>query len=498
MKITMTINNIKNIDYGEITIPIENDIYAVVGNNGTGKSTIMSCLAQLISRHNLGLLRKEDHGEGSYISFETDKNKDVWTCTNNFWRADTFPHTNRFNGTYEGSLFYGMRFIDSKIVDELMQNGKIEKTDIVDADIYIIDHLGEIVYGDKNRYSNLKRLRNKIIRDRLGLRNTPYFIEVNSQLISQYRMSSGECLLVSLLHFIYNSLVRRSLPTNEPILMLIDEIELALHPTAIMNLIKLLEELVESYDNLTVILTSHSPEVIRKIKPRNIFKLETDKSEANSFIVSNPCYPSYAIRDIYTHDGFDYLLLVEDELAKIVVKKALEILELENSRLVNVLPVGGWNNVLKMQFELLNNNILGVGKMVFSILDGDVQSLIKKEHKSLRKLFLPINSIEKYLKKVLIETVDTNIKKKINDIFFNVEPIDNLIREYLDNESSNKSKLGNKYKNDDDGKRFYEIFIKRLNKKQITEQVFILKFYEIIEKYVDFTSFYERLTDELT
>ena len=45
MKITMTINNIKNIDYGEITIPIENDIYAVVGNNGTGKSTIMSCLA---------------------------------------------------------------------------------------------------------------------------------------------------------------------------------------------------------------------------------------------------------------------------------------------------------------------------------------------------------------------------------------------------------------------------------------------------------------------
>lgn len=60
-------------------------------------------------------------------------------------------------------------------------------------------------------------------------------------IISQYRMSSGECLTISLLHFIYNSLVRRSLSRNTPILMLIDEIELALHPIAITNLLNLLK-----------------------------------------------------------------------------------------------------------------------------------------------------------------------------------------------------------------------------------------------------------------
>ena len=53
----MTIHNIKDIYHGTVEIPIENGIYAFVGNNGTGKSTIMSCLAQLLSRHNLRELR---------------------------------------------------------------------------------------------------------------------------------------------------------------------------------------------------------------------------------------------------------------------------------------------------------------------------------------------------------------------------------------------------------------------------------------------------------
>lgn len=136
-------------------------------------------------------------------------------------------------------------------------------------------------------------------------------------------MSSGECLLISLLHFIYNSIIRKSLPSDSPIIMIIDEIELALHPVAITKLLDLLKELVREYDNLTVFITSHSPEVIRKIAPNNIYKIERVDSDSNNFEIVNPCYPSYAIRDVYEHDGFDYLLLVEDELAKRFVKQSI-------------------------------------------------------------------------------------------------------------------------------------------------------------------------------
>jgi len=295
------------------------------------------------------------------------------------------------------------------------------------------------------------------------------------------------------LHFIFNSIIRRSLPSDQPVLMLMDEIELALHPIAIINLLDMLQELTDEYHNLTVILTSHSPEVIRKLNPNNIFKIERIDDEKNNFNIINPCYPSYAIRDVYTHDGFDYLLLVEDELARIIVKKAIEELKLDNSKLINVLPVGGWENVLKLQVELITNNILGVGKQVFSILDGDVQSNISKEYKSVKKLFLPVNSIEKYLRKVLVEAPVQPVKKRINDVFFSINSIDSLIIEYKETEKEIAKAQGDKYKADKDGKRLYAVLKKDLKKRKISEESFINSLYQIIKDNINFTDFYASL-----
>lgn len=493
----MTIHKIKGIPHGHIELPIENGVYAIVGNNGTGKSTIMSCLAQLVSRHNLGLLKEQDHNSESYVEFTFNGRTDKWYCEQKFWQSNTFPHSIKFNGTYEGSLFYGMRFIDSKNVDELVAEGKILDDEIVDADTYIVEHLGEILHSNKAHYSGLKRVRNKTIRERLGLKNTPYFMQSGPSIISQYRMSSGECLTISLLHFIYNSVVRRSLPRNQPILILIDEIELALHPIAITNLIKLLKELVSSYNNLTVIITSHSPEVIRSTSPNNIFKLEFDKHDENCFCIVNPCYPSYAIRDVYTHDGFDYLLLVEDKLAQIIVKRSIDKLKLNNSRLVNVMPVGGWLNVLKLHYELSDKNVLGVGKTIISVLDGDVSGQIPKEYKSLKKFFLPVNSVEKYLRNILIVQPNKSIKKSINDKFFDVISLDQIIKEYGQEETEFKTQSPEYYKADNDGKRLYRKLFGYISARKVNEEEFIMRLYEILEENVDFSSLHRNLENGL-
>ncbi len=480
------IHNIKSIRHAKLEFPIRNGIFAIVGSNGSGKSTIMSCLAQLISRHNLGILRKEDYSNESYVEFLYNKRVDRWYCQNGFWKASSYPNTLRYNGTYEGSLFYGMRFKDSKIVDELMEQGNINDHDIVDADEYVVKKLGYILHNDEDFYSGLKRIRNKNISERLGLKNTPYFREINGKLISQYRMSSGECLLISLLHFIYNSIVRRSLPTSETILMLIDEIELALHPVAIINLIDYLFELTKEYDNLAVYITSHSPEVIRKIPPVNLFKIEYSELEDNSINVINPCYPSYAIRDIYAHDGFDYLLLVEDKLAKLFVQNAIKECNLLNSRLINITPVGGYLNVLDLQYEIEQKNILGIGKKVFSILDGDIKDNIGSKYKRLKKLFLPIPSIEKFLLKTIIERKDRNIIKELNDIFFTVESISKTLSIYKLN-----------YKDDKDGKKLYNIIINEIKKNNYSEDDFINAVYKLASKYIDFSKFNSQLEKEL-
>lgn len=479
----ITVENIKNIKQATLEFPLEKSLNLVVGTNGCGKSTIMQALSQAISKYPLKKLQDGDYNGTSKVQISLGEKVDVWEGVNNWYLAKVNIN---LNGMYEGSLFYGTRFNDSKVVDELLKNGKIPQTDVVDADDYIKDKLSFILHGTLGKYPNLKRLRNKYISDKHGLDSTPYFNLTSNYLISQYRMSSGECLLISLLHFVYNAIVRRSLPQNQLILVLIDEIELALHPIAVSRFLDLMANLVSSSENLMVILSSHSPEVIRKINPKFIYKLENNAGIIN---VVNPAYPSYVIRDVYKHEGFDYLLLVEDDLAKVVVDKVLEIKNLTSSKLVHVVPVGGWHNVLSLQKDLLQNNILGLGKEVISIIDGDVRGTVPKDFDSLKKLFLPIKSIEKFLYESLIQKPNLTLKKIINDKYFPVESIDTLVSDHNIQYPS---------KTDHPDKKLYFRLRKNLESRGIDELMFVHKLADDIMKVISFDSFSDSIEKLLT
>lgn len=482
------IENIKNIDLGEFEMPMEKGVYSLVGTNGSGKSTVLLALAQLISRYHLGTLKKEDFEEDSKITFELDGVVDVWSYNSaeGWWTSNIFPRTLKLNGLYEGSLFYGTRFNDSRKIDELLEQGELQSEEIVNADEYVIDKLSFILHGDLLHYRSLKRVKNKYITERMAVSNTPYFIEVKGRVISQYRMSSGECLLISLLHFIYNAIVRKSLPTGKRILVLIDEIELALHPIAVSRLIDLLNELLVNHDNLTVILSSHSPEVIRKIKPSNLYKV--NNTNGNLYLESN-CYPSYLIRDVYSHDGFDFLFLVEDILIKGVVEKIMFKHNLKSGKLLHIVPVGGWKNVLDLHKDLLKWNVLGVGAQITSVLDGDIRDEVGQEFSDLRKLFLPIKSVEKYLYKTIIQQPDTRIIKLLNDKYFTLKSIDTLVKEFLLRYPTVPPQAD---------KKFYFSIKKDLEDRRITEEYFINNLSDDLLENVDFTSFIESLKRILT
>lgn len=485
-KLDLHIHNIKNIMDAYIECPFSNGVYAFVGPNGCGKSTIMQSLSLLLSgRHIQGFKRYDSH-EDSFIEFSSDDFNEKWKYNSNSKRLEASRnrfYERAFNGMYEGSLFYGTRFNDSRVVDRLLAKKQISTIQLIEADTYVRDTLSHILHGDKNHYQTLKRIRNRQIAESLGLRNLPYFIEpISSCYISQYRMSSGECLLISMLHFIYNAIIRKSLPTNKPILVLIDEIELALHPSAISRLLKLLNDLTEQYDNLIIYLSSHSAEIIRKICPRNMLALDCDTK--GCIHVSTPCYPSYAIRDVYSHDGYDYLILVEDILAKLIIERLLD--GRCSNKLVHVVPVGGWENVLFLHRDLLNNNVLGIGKEIISALDGDIKASANKgKYSVLKKIFLPIPSVEKYLKNKLLIECDYDFKKILNDRYFRVESIDNVISQYSDKIQGE----------DTDGKKLFDFLLKNLNKYNISEAQFVQGLCEdVMKSHSDiFVEFGERL-----
>jgi predicted ATPase len=494
--ISMTINKIKSIVHAQLEIPLSGGVFLFVGSNGVGKSTIVYSIAQLMSKSSLPSFGIKYGNGDSYIQFECDGITNKWDVDRDLKRQNSVyvklnpPHVSRLriNGMYEGSLFYGFRFQNNEKVQKLLNDGTINENVLSPADNYIIDKLGFILRGDANYYksSGLLRIKNKDIVQQCGFEQTPYFMKIGNDILSQYEMSSGECLMLSLLHFIYYSIVMRSLDIKRPVLMLIDEIELALHPIAITRLLELFDELTEKRSNLTIILTSHSPEVINKVKPNHIYLIEEDTNDpVNTLCIQTPCYPSYAIRDVYRHDGYDWLLLVEDDLAKIVLEKLISDMKITQSQLIHITPVGGWENVLKLQYDLFKNNVLGVDKHIISILDGDVQiQANSNKWTSMPKLYLPFSSIEKFLKTVLVDNKNQAIFKRINDDLFQLKSLTELVTEYKNNVNSK----------DNNGKRLYSTLLAAVKERKIDEPAFVSRIATIIEENVDFTSFKENLT----
>lgn len=268
--------------------------------------------------------------------------------------------------------------------------------------------------------------------------------------------------------------------------MLIDEIEVALHPIAVSRLMDELRKLERT--NLMVILSSHSPEIIRKVNPANLYQLELVSNGSTHLTVNNPCYPSYAIRDVYMHDGFDYVILVEDHLARLLVRRCIEKHALSRSKLINVLPAGGWLNVLRLQHELYVSATLGAGTKVLSVLDGDVREHLKADSPYARypKLFLPVKSVEKFLQEVILSGEHLALRKEIKDRFFYVRSLDEVVAEYH---------RGNKAAGltDEDGKRLYRELLDELRARGMNEDNFIEKLADIVEQQISFDKFIKDL-----
>lgn len=97
-------------------------------------------------------------------------------------------------------------------------------------------------------------------------------------------MSTGENLLLSILHSIKMRIDDRGDITT-PCLILLDEIELALHASSLRRIVSLLDDIANKY-NIAFYFSTHSIELIRDIKPERIFYIQ--KYIDNSIDVLTP------------------------------------------------------------------------------------------------------------------------------------------------------------------------------------------------------------------
>ena len=231
-------------------------------------------------------------------------------------------------------------------------------------------------------------------------------------------MSTGENLLLSILYSLEKRIKKRNYGET-PAYMFLDEIELALHSSALRRLVFFLNDIAERH-NTVVLFSTHSIELIRSISPQNIYYLQEYLD--GSIETINPCYPIYATRNLEASNyGHDCIIMVEDDLAKQIVEKILRDKKLLSNKRVLVIAIGGWNQVIRFANDTIKSNLALSTTKILIVLDRDIRSevkpFLKKEQIGFSNpiQYLPIKSLEKFLLDKLVNNVDHMLFRELND-----------------------------------------------------------------------------------
>lgn len=465
MYMKIKIQNIKSIKSFEFEIPLIRGLYALTGENGTGKSTIISCAST--SFYNP--LMYSYFGapvDGAKIEFEFDGRKRVISSKRGRWFGA--QGSLGITGFFEGSLIYGNRFKDIDF-SRLKTLASVKKHELLPASKFVIENLGSILHDDKSFYNDFY-LVNPDASKKYNLLKQPYYYESNGVLVNQLHMSTGENLLVSILQSLEIRIGKGNY-SSIPTLILLDEIELALHSSALRRLIHFLEDLSNKH-NFVVFFSTHSIELIRSINPQNIFYLQRHADKTLEVI--NPCYPVYATRNLESsNNGHDYIIMVEDNLAKSIIEKILYMKRLLGNKRVLVIAVGGWHQVLRFAYDTIRSNLTLSTTKILIVLDRDIKDQVPGFLKSQRIGFskppnyLPIQSLEKYLLEKLVVNVDIKLFRKLNDYVFQSKSLSHIINKYQSDVKNGVYKDLDKVKN---GKAFYEALQHELRQIRKSEE----------------------------
>jgi energy-coupling factor transporter ATP-binding protein EcfA2 len=443
MKLNMKIHNIKAINDLEIDLPIDKGLYAITGQNASGKSTVVTCASTVF----FNMPMNDYFGKTSddaYIKFELDGAERSWSKHNSKWRRESDGGMS-LKGFYEGSIIFGNRFRNTNY-HLLRRLDNIDDNVLKKAPDFIKENLGIILHNNSNFYEHFYKVNNSDTGSNINFSGDIFYYQKGERRVSQFHMSTGENLLVSVLNSIN---IRNSdrANLNKPCILFLDEIELALHPSSLKRLVDFLKRMSVEY-NYAIYFSTHSIELISGIDPENIFFLE--RHSDNSIEILNPCYPAYATRILYDHSGYDYIILVEDDLAKEIVNRILRKHSLLANKLVHVLPCGGYSNVIELAKEVVNSNLVGKTSNISIILDGDVkteaQSYISKNgiYNNIPVNYLPIESLEKYLKSNLFDNVDHQLFRLLNDFVFHQLSLTQIMEDYRNDIDISKDNNGKK------------------------------------------------------
>jgi ABC-type dipeptide/oligopeptide/nickel transport system ATPase subunit len=339
----ITIEGLRLIDRLTFDVPGVG-VHVLSGSNGSGKSSVLACLLRL-GRPN-----------AFQTSFRTSKVSDA---LDNFQAASITYEINNRSVRYQHS---GVRWEptpkrESKLVDSFgygsvifaaADSDRIEPREEDFVPQRVRDASQPLKSAANDILSTEKFNELKVINVRRGVgaqafllpdplssstRRKAYFSEKN--------FSLGELCVLKLLRQL------EACPHGS--LVLIDELELALHPRAQIKLFRHLQK-VSAEKNLTTIFSTHSVSLIKAVERSKLYFI--DRVENRTALIPG-CYPTYALGQLALSEerSPDLALFVEDEQAQFIVQTLVRLLHDSDFQgiakpTVSVVPIGPITSVI--------------------------------------------------------------------------------------------------------------------------------------------------------
>lgn len=463
--LSINIKDLKTIDNLTFSMPLTPGVNVLCGANGVGKTTLLHVMSKLFNGNAYRDHFHHSANSDSLVEIKLGELENIWVKNKNLTWRNSNPTGGDIllNGFIEGSFIHGNRFKYAN-TSMMRKSEKITADELTDVSDDVRTMLGNILRKDPKHYSKLqayyplfprkiKSTKSNIASNfEMVKADRPLFImEVGGKSVRHHDMSSGEFIVASLLEYIDSEIKKisgRSGKVSDVSLVILDEIEVGLHPSALNRLMDYLSSISKSH-KICFLIATHNPATMSKVSKDNIYLLSRVKYASRHIKILNPCYPAYAIRATKDMNGYDKIIFVEDRLAKKIVERQIVASGHSSNNLYKIIPLGGWKKVVELHNEFQSDSLGGSFCTYVSILDGDIKQQYDDEgygdlYPSCWVEFLPIPSLEKFLFRKLMIDGDDAIFRAIEGAFFNnsslsfEEVIDDYVRDNPNYEMTDK------------------------------------------------------------
>lgn len=390
------IRNLKGIKHFDYELPGAG-LHLLSGANGSGKTTLLACLRRIGHRNAFPVhfptstqSAQLDDYSAATIEYSLNNRSVIYG-----YRTERWTPRPRRNASLVQDFGYPNVIYAGAVAERITPSAQdFTPARVRAAAPKLIADMNQVF--ETSKFDQLK-----VVNLTRGAGNQAYLLRIGRGNPAKYHTEKnfglGELCILKLM------LSLQDCPNNS--LILIDELEMALHPMAQIKFVEYLKGISRD-KNLTTIVSTHSASLIKYFGREHLSFLVKD---GNKTIILKNCFPTYALGQL----GFgeerapDYLIYVEDKAARRVSEMLWQSLIADRlgnraafAPTVHFVEIGGINNVLNMITN--GGGLVPEQTDIYALLDADakdetLQNAIDNNDLRTQKLFADCDAQLKYL-----------------------------------------------------------------------------------------------------